>query len=108
MNLFNDPMAAAFIPLFLLLGAAWGMYFALSNDTGADRWWVQVLQTLHLAPKEPEPEVPLGTRTQVLDLSDPYGKRAPARPSIDYRPIVERSRSFFRWFGVLMLALSAF
>jgi hypothetical protein len=106
MNLFNDPMAAAFIPLVVLLVAGWAMYFILARDDSAHDWWVRVLQGLRLVPKEPEAETPVGTKMNVLyiDAPDP---NAPIQPEpLDYGPAIERSRLFFKSLGLAMLVLT--
>jgi hypothetical protein len=106
MNLFNDPMAAAFIPLVLLLAFAWGMYFSLRGDADYDGWWINILEAVHLAPKPPESDMPVGTRMNVLDIGAPAaGQPRNEEVVIDYGPVLERSRLFFKSLGLLMLLL---
>lgn len=108
MNLFNDPMAAAFIPLVLLLVLGLAMYFTLAQEENDHGWWIHTLQALHLVPKPPEPDVPLATKTNVLYIGP---DRPPPTPEpaevVDYHAVIERSCSFFKWLTVVMLVLTA-
>src|SRR2546423_12042663 len=109
MNVFNDPMAAAFIPLVLLLAVCWGMFMVLGRENEDHGWWISTLQTLHLVPKEPEPETPVYTRTNVLHLSPPDPATSPPAPEpVDYRPVIRKSRMLFQYAGVLVLLLTAY
>src|SRR5438128_2652902 len=108
MNLFSDPMAAAFVPLVLLLAVGWGMYLVLGREDEDHAWWIAALQWMHLVPKEPEPETPIHTRTNVLHLSAPDPATLPPTPEpVDYRTAIRRSRVAFRNLGLLVLALTA-
>src|SRR4051812_24903372 len=103
MNIFNDPMAAAFVPLFLLLAAGWGMYAALGREDD-HRWWISTLQQLRLVPKEPEPETPIRTTTHVLYITPPDPSTLPKQPEpVDYAPVIRTSRVFFRNVGLVAL-----
>lgn len=107
MNLLNDPMAAAFIPLVLLLLFGWGMSYALGRDERAD-WWVSLLQTLRIVPREQEPETPVATKMNVLYIGPDRDAMAGAQPEpVDYRPLVARSRTVFTVLGVVMLLLTS-
>jgi hypothetical protein len=106
MNPLNDPMAAAFVPLVLLMLFGWGMAYALGRQ-GDHSWWVNMLQTVRLVPNEPEPETPIHTKTNVLYLGADRGLNAPLeREPVDYTPVIKRSRAVFRGIGLTALVLT--
>src|SRR4051812_44372147 len=104
MNFLNDSMAAAFIPMVLLLVLGLGMYYSLAQEDSDHGWWIHTLQTLHVIPKPPEPEVQLGTKTNVLYIGPDRPPSAPVEPDpVDYNAVIDRSCVFFKWLSVSML-----
>jgi len=91
-------MAAAFIPLVLLLLFGWAMFFALRREAADAQWWVNILQAVRIVPREPEPKTPFVTRTNVLNLDEPDPRTLPPPEPIDYTPSSPGAgRSSSRW-----------
>lgn len=108
MNFLNDPMAAAFIPMVVVLLLGLGMYYSLAQEESDHAWWIHVLQTLRVIPRPPEPEVPLGTKTNVLYIGPDRPAPPPVEPDpVDYGAVIDRSCVFFKWLSVSMLVLTA-